>query len=105
MSLVAAYPQYSQVTGQVNTEMSYSMRLELLTNATVVDDAIRFVSTHKIESKVKPNDIDVLYNLDTQIYLSSESKVESIKAQHYVLIMSLQQWRNIKYRFVYIDSA
>jgi predicted transcriptional regulator len=33
----------------------YSMKLELLTNATVVDDAIRFVS-QKAEEKVKPSD-------------------------------------------------
>src|ERR687883_88455 len=29
----------------------YSMRLDLLTNATVVDDAIRFVSSHKSRAK------------------------------------------------------
>ena len=27
------------------------MKLELLTNATVVDDAVRFVSTHKMQEK------------------------------------------------------
>jgi hypothetical protein len=30
----------------------YSMKLDLLTNATVVDDAIRFVSSHKIREKL-----------------------------------------------------
>jgi hypothetical protein len=30
----------------------YSMKLDLLTNATVVDDAIRFVSSHKSKDKV-----------------------------------------------------
>ena len=30
----------------------YSMKVDLLTNATVVDDAIRFVSSHKITEKV-----------------------------------------------------
>src|SRR6187200_1122337 len=29
----------------------YSMKLDLLTNATVVDDAIRFVSSHKFKDK------------------------------------------------------
>jgi hypothetical protein len=31
----------------------YSMKLELLTNATVVDDAIRFVSSNKSTEKLK----------------------------------------------------
>ena len=31
----------------------YSMKLDLLTNATVVDDAIRFVSSHKSKEKLK----------------------------------------------------
>jgi hypothetical protein len=32
----------------------YSKKLELLTNATVVDDAIRFVSSNKSKEKLKP---------------------------------------------------
>ncbi|MFL6365494.1 MAG: hypothetical protein ACJ719_09895 [Nitrososphaeraceae archaeon] len=32
----------------------YSMKLDLLTNATVVDDAIRFVSSQKSKEKLKP---------------------------------------------------
>lgn len=36
------------------------MKLDLLTNATVVDDAIKFVSNHKNESEVKHNESDVL---------------------------------------------
>jgi Trp operon repressor len=35
----------------------YSMKLDLLTNATVVDDAIRFVSQKSKEEKLKPLDI------------------------------------------------
>jgi hypothetical protein len=31
----------------------YSMKLDLLTNATVVDDAIRFVSSNKSEERLK----------------------------------------------------
>jgi hypothetical protein len=31
----------------------YSMKLDLLTSATVVDDAIRFVSSHKSKEKLK----------------------------------------------------
>jgi hypothetical protein len=33
----------------------YTMKLELLTNATVVDDAIRFVATHTAVSTEKAN--------------------------------------------------
>jgi hypothetical protein len=33
----------------------YSMKLDLLTNATMVDDAIRFVSSHKSKEKLKPS--------------------------------------------------
>jgi hypothetical protein len=31
----------------------YSMKLEMLTNATVVDDAVRFVSSQQLEEKAK----------------------------------------------------
>jgi predicted transcriptional regulator len=34
----------------------YSMKLDLLTNATVVDDAIRFVSSNKFKESLKPPD-------------------------------------------------
>jgi hypothetical protein len=34
----------------------YSMKLDLLTNATVVDDAIRFVSSNKSKEKLKSLD-------------------------------------------------
>jgi hypothetical protein len=33
----------------------YAMKLELLTNATVVDDAIRFVASHKVLTTEKAN--------------------------------------------------
>jgi hypothetical protein len=33
----------------------YSMKLDLLTNATVVDDAIKFVSSNKSKEKLKPS--------------------------------------------------
>jgi predicted transcriptional regulator len=36
----------------------YSMKLELLTNATVVDDAIRFVSSNKFKEKQKSSSSD-----------------------------------------------
>jgi hypothetical protein len=36
----------------------YSMKLDLLTDATVVDDAIRFVSSHKSKEKLKPSSND-----------------------------------------------
>jgi hypothetical protein len=35
----------------------YSMKLDLLTNATVVDDAMRFVSEHNNKKEVKEKDI------------------------------------------------
>ena len=60
----------------------YSMKLNLLTNATVVDDAIKFVSNHKNEREIKPNDSDVLPNLDSQLHLYSESKADSIKTHN-----------------------
>jgi hypothetical protein len=34
----------------------YSMKLDLLTNANVVDEAIRFVSSQKSEEKLKPSE-------------------------------------------------
>jgi predicted transcriptional regulator len=36
----------------------YSMKLDLLTNATVVDDAIRFVSSNKLKDKLKSSSED-----------------------------------------------
>jgi hypothetical protein len=33
----------------------YSMKMDLLTNATVVDDAIRFVSSNKFKDSLKPS--------------------------------------------------
>jgi hypothetical protein len=36
----------------------YSMKLDLLTNATVVDDAIRFVSSHKTREKMNSSSDD-----------------------------------------------
>jgi hypothetical protein len=36
----------------------YSMKLDLLTDATLVDDAIRFVSSHKSKEKLKPSSND-----------------------------------------------
>ena len=40
----------------------YSMKLELLTNATVVDDAIRFISSHRSKEKSKPSAKDSEYD-------------------------------------------
>jgi hypothetical protein len=41
-----------QKTGEKRYRQCYSMKLDLLTNATVVDDAIRFVS-QKLKEKIK----------------------------------------------------
>ena len=38
----------------------YSMKLELLTNATVVDDAVRFVSFNTSKDKESPEDNEVI---------------------------------------------
>jgi hypothetical protein len=51
----------SQSTGEKGEKLQalslskecYSMKLDLLTNATVVDDAIRFVSSNKSKEKLK----------------------------------------------------
>jgi hypothetical protein len=40
----------------------YSMKLDLLTNATVVDDAIRFVSSHNSKEKLKQSTNDSDYD-------------------------------------------
>jgi predicted transcriptional regulator len=40
----------------------YSMKMDLLTNATVVDDAIRFVSSNKSKEKLKPSANDNEHN-------------------------------------------
>jgi hypothetical protein len=39
----------------------YGMKLELLTNATVIDDAMRFASSHRVqEKKIKEAEIEVI---------------------------------------------
>jgi predicted transcriptional regulator len=53
----------------------YSMKLELLTNATVVDDAIKFVSSklkEKSIEKPKPNDTTINNNTEHDIQRSEE---------------------------------
>jgi hypothetical protein len=45
-------------------------------NATVIDVAIKFVSNDKNEIEAKPNDNDILPNLD------SETKADSIKTHN-----------------------
>jgi IS30 family transposase len=53
----------------------YSMKLDLLTNATVVDDAIRFVSSeHQKKSREKEMIIDVDSNDDKQNKIVQEVK-------------------------------
>jgi hypothetical protein len=48
-------PQYKREKIQALSlaKECYSMKLDLLTNATVVDDVIRFVSSHKSKEKLK----------------------------------------------------
>jgi hypothetical protein len=60
----------------------YSMKLELLTNATVVDDAIRFVSSSKSKEKLKSshnsNEVDKESNeSDYEDQLEEEPEVET----------------------------
>jgi hypothetical protein len=55
----------------------YAMKLELLTNATVVDDAIRFVASHAAPvekaSSDKPNDVDEEVSNSSDIQRSEEN--------------------------------
>jgi hypothetical protein len=45
----------------------YSMKLDLLTNATVVDDAIRFVSSNKFKDNLRsPSDTDEDYKEESK---------------------------------------
>ena len=52
----------------------YSMKLELLTNATVVDDAIKFVSTHKSQK----SDMKINEDVGDTISNYNYEKIESI---------------------------
>jgi Trp operon repressor len=45
----------------------YSMKLDLLTNATVVDDAIRFVSEHNGNNNIKNGKVDKIDNTDSEL--------------------------------------
>lgn len=60
----------------------YSMKLELLSNTTVVDDAMKFTSTHKNESEAKSNYADILAEWDTQKFSPSENITDSIKTHN-----------------------
>ncbi len=62
----------------------YAMKLELLTNATVVDDAIRFVASHaapttsiKKASSDKPDDVDEEASNSSDILRSEENQNRS----------------------------
>jgi hypothetical protein len=57
------------------------MKLELLTNATVVDDAIRFVSSNKSKEELKPPDNDIKYDIkesNEPDYDKDEDHVEDV---------------------------
>jgi hypothetical protein len=43
------------------------MKLDLLTNATVVDDAIRFVSEHNGNNNIKNGKVDKIDNTDSEL--------------------------------------
>ena len=47
----------------------YSMKLDLLTNATVVNDAMRFVSEHNNKKEVKKGKKFMMVPYDTRSYL------------------------------------
>ena len=52
----------------------YGMKLELLTNATVVDDAMRFASSHKVqEKKMGKAEIEVISKSECASECSSNS--------------------------------
>jgi hypothetical protein len=52
----------------------YSMKLELLTNATVVDDAIRFVSSQKSKEKIKSSSNDNEHDKESDQHEYDEDK-------------------------------
>jgi hypothetical protein len=53
----------------------YSMKLELLTNATVVDDAIKFVSSNPREKSVeRPKTDDPAFNINTHNDIQGSKK-------------------------------
>jgi hypothetical protein len=60
----------------------YSMKLELLTNATVVEDAIKFVSHNRNENGAKIDDNNTLDDIGNEISLSSESKDDKAIRTH-----------------------
>jgi hypothetical protein len=66
-------------TGIILAKECYSMRLDLLTNATVVDDAIRFVSDHqKVTnngSKMEPSVASVDIEGEEGIIATTSNKV------------------------------
>src|SRR3569623_922074 len=45
----------------------YSMKLDLLTNATVVNDAMRFVSEHNSNNNIKNGKVDKTDNTDSEL--------------------------------------
>jgi Trp operon repressor len=56
----------------------YAMKLELLTNATVVDDAIRFVSSHTVATAIERDNAGYGVTLDKD----EESDVQRSKKSH-----------------------
>jgi hypothetical protein len=52
----------------------YSMKLDLLTNATVVDDAIRFVSSNKSKDKLKSSTNDSEQDKESNEYDCDKEK-------------------------------
>ena len=58
----------------------YGMKLELLTNATVVEDALRFVSTYAGQGK----DTKINENIENTISDSINDKAQSIKTHNNV---------------------
>ena len=58
----------------------YSMKLELLTNATVVDEAIRFVSAHKSQG----SDMKINEDVGDTISNYNYEKIESINTYNEV---------------------
>jgi hypothetical protein len=54
----------------------YSMKLDLLTNATVVDEAIRFVSSNKEKEKTESSDSDDKEELNETDYDEDQDQLE-----------------------------
>jgi hypothetical protein len=60
----------------------YAMKLELLTNATVVDDAIRFVASHAAPATIEKTSSDEPVAIDREVRISRNTQGSEEKHSH-----------------------